>query len=308
MKIFVTGATGFIGSAIVPELINAGHQVLGLARSDAGAKSLAAAGADIHRGSLEDLESLRSGAAVADAVIHTAFIHDFSKFRENCETDRRAIEALGSALAGSNRLLIVTSGTGMADPTPGRLATEEDAPYSGPGAIPRVASEEAAASVAAGGARVAVVRLPQVHNAENQGLVTYAIAVAREKGVSIFVDRGENRWPAVHVLDAARLYRLVLEKGAAGGRYHAVAEEGVSFREIAQAIGRRVNVPVVSKSPEQAAEHFGWLAPFVLMDSPASSEQTRELLGWRPTESGLISDLDAVQYLEPGTDRAVAAR
>jgi nucleoside-diphosphate-sugar epimerase len=308
MKIFVTGATGFIGSAIVPELINAGHQVLGLARSDAGAKSLAAAGADIHRGSLENLESLRSGAAVADAVIHTAFIHDFSKFKENCETDRRAIEALGSALAGSNRLLIVTSGTGMAAPTPGRLATEEDAPYSGPGAIPRVASEEAAAAVAACGVRVAVVRLPQVHNAQNQGLVTYAIAVAREKGVSIFVDDGENRWPAVHLLDAARLYKLVLEKGVAGARYHAVAEEGVSFREIAQAIGRRVNVPVVSKSPQQAAEHFGWLAHFALMDSPASSERTRKLLGWRPTQSGLISDLDAVQYFEPGTDRVIAAR
>ena len=308
MKIFVTGATGFIGSAIVPELINAGHQVLGLARSDAGAKSLAAAGADIHRGSLENLESLRSGAAVADAVIHTAFIHDFSKFKENCETDRRAIEALGSALTGSNRLLIITSGTGMAGPTPGRLATEEDAPYSGPGAIPRVASEQAAASVAAGGVRVAVVRLPQVHNAEKQGLVTYAIAVAREKGVSIFVDGGENRWPAVHLLDAARLYRLVLEKGVAGARYHAVAEEGVSFREIAQAIGRRVNVPVVSKSPEQAAEHFGWLAHFAPMDSPASSERTRKLLGWRPTQSGLISDLDAVQHFEPGTDRVIAAR
>ena len=308
MKIFVTGATGFIGSAIVPELINAGHQVLGLARSDAGAKSLAAAGADVHRGSLENLESLRSGAAVADAVIHTAFIHDFSKFKENCETDRRAIEALGSALTGSNRLLIITSGTGMAGPTPGRLATEEDAPYSGPGAIPRVASEQAAASVAAGGVRVAVVRLPQVHNAEKQGLVTYAIAVAREKGVSIFVDGGENRWPAVHLLDAARLYRLVLEKGVAGARYHAVAEEGVSFREIAQAIGRRVNVPVVSKSPEQAAEHFGWLAHFAPMDSPASSERTRKLLGWRPTQSALISDLDAVQLFEPGTDRVIAAR
>jgi nucleoside-diphosphate-sugar epimerase len=308
MKIFVTGATGFIGSAIVPELINAGHQVLGLARSDAGAKSLAAAGADVHRGSLEDLESLRTGAAAADAVIHTAFIHEFSKFKENCETDRRAIEALGSALAGSDRLLIVTSATGMAAPTPGLLAREEDPPYSGPGAVPRVASEEAAASVAARGVRVAVVRLPQVHNPEKQGLVTYAIAVAREKGVSIFVGDGANRWPAVHLLDAAGLYRLVLEKGVAGARYHAVAEEGVPFREIAQAIGRRVNVPVVSKSREEAAEHFGWLAHFAVMDSPASSEQTRKLLGWQPTQTGLISDLDAVQYFEPETDGVVAAR
>jgi nucleoside-diphosphate-sugar epimerase len=308
MKIFLTGATGFIGSAIVPELIGAGHQVLGLARSDAGVKSLSAAGADVHRGSLEDLESLRTGAAAADAVIHTAFIHDFSKFKENCETDGRAVEALGSALAGSDRLLIVTSGTGIAAPAPGLLATEEDPPYSGPGAIPRVASEQAAASVAARGARVAVVRLPQVHNPEKQGLVTYAIAVAREKGVSIFVGDGANRWPAVHLLDAARLYRLAVEKGVAGARYHAVAEEGVPFREIAQAIGRRVNVPVVSKSREEAAEHFGWLAHFALMDSPASSERTRGLLGWQPTQTGLISDLDAVHHLQLATDRVVAAR
>jgi nucleoside-diphosphate-sugar epimerase len=308
MKIFVTGATGFIGSAIVQELINEGYQVLGLTRSDAGAKSLIAAGADVHRGDLEDLESLRSGAAAADGVIHTAFIHDFSKFKENCEIDRRAIDTLGSALAGSDRLLIVTSGTGMAGPTPGRLSTEEDPPYSGPGSIPRIASEEAAALTAGRGVRVSVLRLPQVHDPEKQGLVTYAIAVAREKGVSIFVSDGANRWPAVHRLDAARLYRLVLEKGVAGTRYNAVAEEGVPFREIAQAIGRRVNVPVVSKSPEDAAEHFGWLAHFTAMDSPASSERTRKLLGWRPTQTGLIADLDAAQYFEPGTARVVAAR
>jgi nucleoside-diphosphate-sugar epimerase len=308
MKIFVTGATGFIGSAIVQELINEGYQVLGLTRSDAGAKSLIAAGAEVHRGDLEELESLRIGAASADGVIHTAFIHDFSKFKENCEIDRRAIEALGSTLAGSDRLLIVTSGTGMAGPTPGRLSTEEDPPYSGPGSIPRIASEEAAASIAGRGVRVSVVRLPQVHDPEKQGLVTYAIAVAREKGVSIFVGDGANRWPAVHRLDAARLYRLVLEKGVAGTRYNAVAEEGVPFREIARAIGRRVNVPVVSKSPEEAAEHFGWLAYFTAMDSPASSERTRKLLGWRPTQTDLIADLDAAQYFEPGTARVVAAR
>ncbi len=308
MKIFVTGATGFIGSAIVQELINEGYEVLGLTRSDAGAKSLLAAGAEVHRGDLEDLESLRSGAAAADGVIHTAFIHDFSKFKENCEIDRRAIEALGSALAGSDRRLIVTSGTGMPGPTPGRLATEDDPPYSGPGSIPRIASEEAAESIAGHGVRVSVVRLPQVHDPEKQGLVTYAIAVAREKGISIFVGNGSNRWPAVHRFDAARLYRLVLEKGIAGARYNAVAEEGVPFREIAQAIGRRVNVPVVSKSPEEGAEHFGWLAHFALMDSPASSERTRKLLGWQPTQTGLIADLDAAQYFEPGTARVVAAR
>jgi nucleoside-diphosphate-sugar epimerase len=241
-------------------------------------------------------------------VIHTAFIHDFSKFKENCEIDRRAIEALGSVLAGSDRLLIVTSGTGIVAPRPGLLATEDDPPYSSPGAVPRVASEEAAASIAGRGVRVSVVRLPQVHDPEKQGLVTYAIAVAREKGVSIFAGDGANSWPAVHRLDVARLYRLVLEKGVAGARYHAVAEEGVPFREIAQAIGRRVNVPVASKSPEEAAKHFGWLAHFAVMDSPASSERTRELLGWQPTQTGLIADLDAAQYFEPGTHRAVAAR
>ena len=308
MKIFVTGATGFIGSAIVQELINEGYQVLGLTRSDAGAKSLVAARAEVHRGDLQDLESLRRGADAADAVIHTAFIHDFSKFRENCEIDRRAIETLGAALAGSDRLLIATSGTGIVGPTPGRLSTEEDPPYSGPGSVPRIASEEAAASIAGRGVRVSVVRLPQVHDPEKQGLVTYAIAAAREKGVSIFVGDGANRWPAVNRLDAAHLYRLVLEKGVAGARYHAVAEEGVPFREIAQAIGRRVNLPVVSKSPEEAAEHFGWLAHFALMDSPASSERTRKLLGWQPRRTGLIADLDAAQYFEPKTDRAVAAR
>ncbi|MGH9740084.1 MAG: SDR family oxidoreductase [Candidatus Acidiferrales bacterium] len=293
MRVFVTGATGFIGSAIVQELIGADHQVIGLARSDAGADSLVAAGAQVHRGDVRDINSLRSGAAKSDAVIHTAFIHDFSKFQENCEIDRRAIEALGAELAGSKRPLIITSGTGMSSRAPGSLATEADPPYTGPGALPRVASEEAAALLGARGVRVSVVRLPQVHDPEKQGLVTYAIAVARDKGVSAFVGDGTNRWPAVHRLDAARLYGLVLEKGIAGARYHAVAEEGVPFREIAQAIGRRLDVPVVSKSPAEVAEHFGWLGPFMMMDNASSSERTRKLLGWQPKGPSLIADIDA---------------
>ena len=294
MRVFVTGASGFIGSALVNELIAAGHEVLGLARSDAAAKSVIAAGAQVHRGDLQDLESLRSGAAAADGVIHTAFIHDFSKFVENCEIDRRAIEALGSALAGSDRLLIVTSGTAAAF-TPGRLTTEEDAPNS---PMPRVASEKAAASLEARGGRVSVMRLPQVHDPVKQGLITYLIALAREKGVSAYVGNGLNRWPAVHRLDAAHLYRLALEKGSAGVRYNAVAEEGVPLREIAEAIGRGLRVPVVAKSPEEAGEHFGWLAMFVGVDVPASSAQTQERLGWRPARPGLISDLDQARYFE----------
>ena len=291
MRVFVTGASGFIGSAIVDELIAAGHKVLGLARSDAAAASLVAAGADVHRGSLEDIDSLRSGAAAADAVIHTAFIHDFSKFEANCETDRRAIEALGATLAGSHRPLIVTSGTGVAR-TPGRLTTEEDAPNS---QIPRIASEHAAASVQTQGVRVSVMRLPQVHDPVKQGLITYLIDVAREKGVSAYVGDGQNRWPAVHRLDAAHLYRLVLEKGSAGARYHAVDEEGVALRDIAEVIGQHLNVPVVSKSPEEAADHFGWLAHFAAFDIPASSQRTREQLGWRPTGPGLITDLQQLR-------------
>lgn len=294
MRVFVTGATGFVGSAIVQELIGAGHQVLGLARSDAGAKSLIAAGAEAHRGDLEDLDSLRGRAAMSDGVIHCGFVHDFSRFEEVCEIDRHAIEALGATLAGSNRPFVVTSGTATAH-TPGRLTTEDDAPNT---PLPRGASEEAAISMAAKGVRVSVMRLPQVHDPLKQGLITYLIAVAREKGVSAYVGDGLNRWPAVHRLDAAHLYRLALEKGSAGARYNAVAEEGVALREIAEAIGRGLKLPVVAKSPEEAGEHFGWLAMFVGADIPASSALTQERLGWHPTGVGLISDLDQARYFE----------
>ena len=302
MRIFVTGATGFIGSAIVPELISAGHQVLGLTRSEAGAKSLIAAGAQVHRGDLNDLESLRQGAAMSDGVIHTAFIHDFSRFQEVCELDRRVIEALGAALAGSDRPLLITSGTGIANTSPGHLATEEDAPdMSHP--IPRVATEQATASIAAKGVRVAVVRLPQVHNTVKQGLITYLVEVARQKGVSAYVGDGGNRWPAVHVRDAARLYRLALEKLEkdkleTGARYHAVAEEGVSMRDIVEAVGRGLKAPVISVSPEEAPAHFGWLAAFAGRDLPASSAITRKRLAWQPAGPGLIADLEQMRYFE----------
>ena len=295
MRVFCTGATGFIGATVVPELIKAGHQVLGLTRSDVGAQSLIAAGAEVHRGDLENLESLKSGAANADAVIHTAFNHDFSKYVANCEADRQVIEALGDALAGSGRLLIVTSGTGMAHSGPGILATENDPPASS-NVVPRAASEEAAAAVATRGVRAAIVRLPQVHDTAKQGLITYAIQVAREKGVSAYVGDGLNRWPAAHRFDTARLYRLALEKAATGDRFHAVAEEGVPVRAIAEAIGRGLRVPVVALTPEESSKHFGWLAAFVGRDVPASSAHTREKLGWNPTGPGLISDLENMRY------------
>jgi nucleoside-diphosphate-sugar epimerase len=290
MRVFVTGATGFIGATVVKDLIAAGHQVLGLARSDEKATALTAAGAEVHRGSLEDLDSLKDGAARSDGVIHLAFNHDFSKYVANCEDDRHVIEALGSVLSGSDRPLIVTSGTGMANTVPGQPAREDDVAASS-AAVPRAASEEAANSVAANGTNVSVVRLPQVHNTVKQGLITYAVAVAREKNVSAYVGDGRNRWPAVHLLDAARLYRLALEKAERGARYHAVAEEGVPLKEIAEVIGRRLSVPTVSIAPEKAASHFGWLAAFVGLDARASSEQTRKRLGWHPTGPGLIPDL-----------------
>ena len=288
MRIFVTGATGFIGSAVVQDLLHGGHQVLGLARSDEGAKSLLAAGAEAHRGDLEDLESLRAGAAQSDGVIHCAFNHDFSKFAENSEDDRRAIEAMGEALAGSDRPLIVTSGLPL---TPDRATTEDDVP-SDSGGTPRV-SEQAAIAMAERGVRSCVVRMSQAHDRDKHGLASFLIAIAREKGVSAYVGEGQNRWPAVHRLDTAPLYRLALEKGIAGARYHAVAEEGVPLREIAEAIGRGLKLPVVALSPEKAADHFGWLAFAVSMDAPASSALTQERLGWHPTQkAGFLADLE----------------
>jgi nucleoside-diphosphate-sugar epimerase len=297
MRIFVTGATGFIGTAVVQELIDAGHRVLGLARSDAAAKFLVAAGADVHRGSLEDLESLRSGAAAADGVIHTAFIHDFSNYGPAAEADRRAIETLGGALAGSARSLIVTSGT-LVLQAQGSLATEEDSPNP---TFPRK-SEDAALALAAREVRAFVLRLPpSVHGIGDHGFVPRLISIAREKGISAFMGDGLNRWPAVHRIDAAHLYRLVLEKGSAGASYHGVADEGVTTREIAEVIGRHLNLPVVSKSREEAADHFGWMARFFGIDGPASSAQTRDRLGWQPVQPGLIADLNADHYFTHAT-------
>jgi nucleoside-diphosphate-sugar epimerase len=295
MRIFVTGASGFIGSAITQELLRNGHQVLALARSDKSAQALLAAGAEVHRGDLEDLESLRQGALAADGVIHAGFNHDFSKFAENCQKDGQAIEALGEALAGSERPLIVTSGTALLAST--HLATEDDMPPT-MSHNPRKASEDAATRAAVHGVNVTVVRLPPtVHGEGDHAFVPLLIALARDKGISAYVGDGLNRWPAVHRLDAALLFRLAIEQAsAAKTNLHGVAEEGIAFKDIAAVIGKHLNIPVVSQSSQDAAEHFGWFAPFAAMNNPTSSQETQNNFGWNPTQAGLIADLDQESY------------
>ena len=296
MRVFVTGATGFVGSAVVQALLQAGHQVLGLARSEASAQALTAAGADVHRGSIEDLQSLASGAAQADGVIHTAFIHDFSQFLENCEKDRLAIGALGAALKGTDKPLIVTSGTALV--SNGHLATENDLPDP-QGQNPRIASDQAAAALAEQGVHVSLVRLPpSVHGAGDHGFVPMIIAMAREKGESAYIGAGQNLWPAVHRLDAARVFVLALEKGASNAIYHANSEQGVPFREIATLIGKHLNLPVVSKNAQEAGEHFGWFNHFASLNNPTSSQITREVLGWKPEHQDLLTDIDTAGYFK----------
>ena len=297
MRVFVTGASGFIGSAIVSELIEAGHGVVGLARSDQAATALTSAGADVHRGALDDLDSLRSGAAAADGVIHTAYIHDFSDMEAAGRTDRRAVETLGAALEGSDRPLVITSGTGVL--ATGRLGTERDAPAADSAGAHRIASEKTTIALARRGVRSSVVRLPaSVHGQGDHGFVPVLIDIARSSGASAYIGDGSNRWPAVHRLDAAHLFRLALETAPAGSVLHGVADEGVPVRDIAEVIGRHLDVPVVAISREQAGEHFGWLAAFLAADVPASSALTREQTGWEPVHVGLMTDLEQGHYFQ----------
>jgi nucleoside-diphosphate-sugar epimerase len=289
MKVFVTGATGFIGSSLVPELIQAGHSVLGMTRSEKGAEALAKAGAEVHFASLEDAESIKVGAGQADAVIHLAFNHDFSKIQANCAEDQRTIEAIGEVLAGSGRPFIGTAGVLVDNSATGKPLDEDDPkPFSN---FPRV-SEEATLATLEKGVRGIVMRLSQIHDTHKQGLVSFLIQVALEKKVSAYVGDGSSRWAAAHVSDTARLYRLALEKGEAGSKWHAVAEQGVAAKDIAEALGRSLNLPVVSIAPEDAAAHFGFLSHFAMLDSPSSNKKTRERLGWEPTGPTLIEDLN----------------
>lgn len=294
MRVFVTGATGFIGTAIVQELMSAGHKVLGLARSEASANKLIAAGADVLRGDLEDLESLRSGAEQCDGVIHAGFIHDFTRFKEVCEVDKTAINTIGAVLAGTKRPLIVTSGTALV--SPGKLATEDIIPPFNP-AWPR-ASEQAADVVAGLGVRAAAVRLsPSVHGDDDKhGFVPILVNIAREKGFSAYIGEGLNRWNAVHRLDAARLFRLALENATPGARYHGCAEEAITVKSIAEAIGKQLDLPVKSITPEEAVAHFGWFAQMVMIDCPASSKFTQQNLHWKPTHSTLLADIENGVY------------
>ncbi|WP_213879013.1 SDR family oxidoreductase [Pseudomonas sp. dw_358] len=292
MRVFVTGATGFVGSRVVAQLLGAGHQVLGLTRSQAGAQALEAAGAEVLYGNLEDLPSLQQGAEACDAVIHTAFDHDFSHFAENCQKDARAILAMGSVLEGSERPLLITSGAAAGVVAPGQPSIEDH--FDPHHANPRVASELAGEALSRRGVNVVVMRLSQIHDTVKQGLVSYAVAHAQRTGRSAYVGEGLNRWSAAHVTDTALLYRLALEKGRPGARYHAVAEEGVSFKRIAEAVALRLGLPLVSLPEKEAAVHFGWLSGFVAMDLVATSTKTRAELGWTPNGPGLLEDLQGV--------------
>jgi nucleoside-diphosphate-sugar epimerase len=294
MRVFLTGATGFIGSALVPELIGAGHQVIGLSRSDAGAEALARAGADVVRGDVNDLERLRVAGA-SDGVIHAAFNHDFANVAQHSENDRKVIATLGAALAGSDRPLIVTSGTGLVRSKTGAPVAETDDPASS-AEVPRAATEEAAEALMARGGRVMVMRLPQVHDTRRQGRISEHVRLARRHGWVAYVGEGENRYPAAHVADAVRLYRLALERGRAGARYHAVAEEGVTLRAIAEAIGAGMKIPVRSITPDEAPAYFGLLANLATLDLAASGALTRQELAWNPTGPDLLTDLRNMDY------------